>query len=118
MKPKPDLTTKFQLRPVGRFRRTVAVMALLCFLACRPNEGLEQSPSIVEASAVTSTSSRLAWVLDTSPYPPRWHCGQWTSAIGWLHILSDITTWLAYLAIPAMLIYFARKRGGMAGMAR
>lgn len=52
----------------------------------------------------------LSWVFDTSRYPPRWNCGNWSAAIGWLHIVSDLLTWLAYLAIPAMLVYFARKR--------
>ncbi len=113
MNPITDPTTKFQSWPIGRFMVSVALTVLVCSLACRPNDGPEQSSPIVEASAVTPTSSGLGWVLDTSPYPPRWQCGEWTSAIGWLHILSDLTTWLAYVAIPAMLIYFARKRGGM-----
>ena len=49
-------------------------------------------------------------LFDTSDYPARWNCGNWTSGEGWLHILSDIGTWSAYTAIPIVLIYFTFKR--------
>lgn len=32
----------------------------------------------------------LAKLLDTSDFPARWHCGNWTSGEGWLHIVSDV----------------------------
>ncbi len=50
------------------------------------------------------------WLLDTSNYPPRWHCGQWSSAMGWLHIASDFAIFVAYFAIPCLLVFFIRKR--------
>ncbi|MGE4001994.1 MAG: PAS domain S-box protein [Planctomycetaceae bacterium] len=53
----------------------------------------------------------LGWIFDTSNYQPRWLCGNWSPAIGWLHICSDIAIWLAYLAIPIALVYFAWKQG-------
>lgn len=49
-------------------------------------------------------------IFDTSDFPARWNCGVWTSAHGWLHILSDLTVWLAYLAIPLVLAYFTMRR--------
>lgn len=49
-------------------------------------------------------------LFDTSDFPPRWHCGNWDSFLGWLHIISDLVIWLAYMAIPIMLFYFVRKR--------
>ncbi len=49
-------------------------------------------------------------LFDTSDFPARWNCGQWTSVHGWLHILSDIGIWSAYFAIPAVLGYFLAKR--------
>jgi two-component system, sensor histidine kinase len=52
----------------------------------------------------------LHWLLDTSNYPPRWYCGQWSSAMGWLHIVSDVAIFVAYFTIPAMMVYFLRKR--------
>ncbi|TWT74519.1 Phytochrome-like protein cph1 [Posidoniimonas polymericola] len=57
-----------------------------------------------------SAAPFLGWVLDTSPYPPRWRCGRWTAGIGWLHIVSDTLIWAAYLAIPLTLGWFARTR--------
>jgi len=48
--------------------------------------------------------------FDTSDFPARWQCGNWSDFLGWLHILSDFATFGAYYAIPAVLFYFARKR--------
>ncbi len=48
--------------------------------------------------------------FDTSDFPARWYCGNWSEFLGWLHIVSDVVTFGAYFAIPAVLIYFARKR--------
>ena len=38
----------------------------------------------------------LMRLFDTSDFPPRWYCGNWTDGHGWLHILSDIAIWGAY----------------------
>ena len=53
----------------------------------------------------------IAKLFDTSDFPPRWHCGHWTSEHGWLHILSDLAIWGAYFSIPCILWFLAiRKR--------
>jgi PAS domain S-box-containing protein len=52
----------------------------------------------------------LAKLFDTSGFPPRWQCGDWTAGHGWLHILSDLGVWSAYFAIPCILIYFVLRR--------
>jgi PAS domain S-box-containing protein len=52
----------------------------------------------------------LLKLFDTSDFQPRWHCGQWTSLHGWLHILSDLGVWSAYVAIPCVLGYFVIRR--------
>jgi PAS domain S-box-containing protein len=52
----------------------------------------------------------LTNLFDTSGFPPRWHCGNWTAGHGWLHILSDLGVWSAYLAIPCVLGYFVLRR--------
>src|ERR1700733_7906107 len=52
----------------------------------------------------------LKHLFDTSDFPARWRCGSWTPAEGWLHILSDLGVWSAYLAIPCVLFYFALRR--------
>ena len=48
--------------------------------------------------------------FDTADFPARWYCGNWSDFLGWLHIISDLAIFGAYFAIPAVLIYFARKR--------
>ena len=55
----------------------------------------------------------LTSLFDTSGFPPRWYCGQWTAAHGWLHILSDLGVWSAYVAIPCVLGYFILKRSDL-----
>jgi PAS domain S-box-containing protein len=55
-------------------------------------------------------SDFLRDLFDTSGFPPRWNCGSWTAAHGWLHILSDLGIWSAYVAIPCVLVYFLLRR--------
>lgn len=52
----------------------------------------------------------LSKLFDTSDFPARWDCGVWTPGHGWLHILSDLGVWSAYLAIPCVLGYFIVRR--------
>jgi PAS domain S-box-containing protein len=49
-------------------------------------------------------------LFDTAGFPARWYCGRWSSAQGWLHIISDVGIWSAYTAIPCVLIYYALRR--------
>lgn len=49
-------------------------------------------------------------LLDTSDWPPRWHCGKWTEFHGWLYIISDLLVWSAYFAIPFIIIRFITKK--------
>jgi PAS domain S-box-containing protein len=49
-------------------------------------------------------------LLDSSDWPPRWHCGNWTEMHGWLYIVSDLLVWSAYFAIPTVILrYITRK---------
>lgn len=52
----------------------------------------------------------FARLFETADWPPRWHCGNWTKFHGWLYIISDISIWLAYFAIPILLFLIIRKR--------
>jgi len=52
----------------------------------------------------------LNFLFDTTNWPPRWHCGHWTDTLGWIHILSDLAIFGAYLAIPLILLYFCWSR--------
>ncbi len=56
-------------------------------------------------------SSEITDLFDTSDFPARWDCGQWTALHGWTHILSDIAIFGAYAAIPISICYYVlRKR--------
>lgn len=52
-------------------------------------------------------------LFDTSDFPARWTCGNWTSGHGWLHILSDLGVWSAYFAIPLVLAYFVMRKSDL-----
>ncbi len=49
-------------------------------------------------------------LFDTTDFPQRWYCGDWSAGHGWLHIISDVGIWAAYFTIPALLAYFLSKR--------
>ena len=50
-------------------------------------------------------------LFDTTGFPPRWQCGSgWTESLGWLHIVSDVLIWGAYVAVPIVLSYFIVKK--------
>ncbi|MDF1813416.1 MAG: hypothetical protein P1V20_14560 [Verrucomicrobiales bacterium] len=50
--------------------------------------------------------------FDTSDFPPRWHCGNWSEPLGWTHIISDLAIFGAYGAIPIALTYFILQKKG------
>lgn len=55
----------------------------------------------------------LTSIFDTTGFPARWDCGPgWKSEPfwGWLHIVSDLSIFGAYLAIPVIVVYFLRRR--------
>jgi chemotaxis family two-component system sensor kinase Cph1 len=52
----------------------------------------------------------FARLFDTSDWPPRWQCGRWTDFHGWLYIVSDLMIWLAYFAIPVIILYYMRRK--------
>ncbi|MDF1667666.1 MAG: PAS domain S-box protein, partial [Planctomycetota bacterium] len=63
----------------------------------------------------------FSWIqllFDTDDFPARWHCGYWSSAHGWTHIVADTMIWAAYMAIPLAIVYFLVKRRESLPMAR
>lgn len=53
----------------------------------------------------------LSHIFDTSDWPQRWHCGNWSEFEGWLYIISDLLIWAAYFAIPLIILrYVIRKK--------
>jgi len=67
----------------------------------------EQSPHLRDGPAMIDF---LANPFDPTGFVPRWSCGAWSPALGWLHIVSDLLIWLAYFAIPCVLIVIVRRR--------
>lgn len=54
-------------------------------------------------------------LFDTSDFPARWNCGNWSSIHGWTHIVSDLLIATAYLLIPiALARYCWLKRDELA----
>lgn len=49
-------------------------------------------------------------LFDTRDFPSRWHCGNWSAAHGWLHVVSDALIFGAYAAIPAVIAFVAVRR--------
>lgn len=49
-------------------------------------------------------------LLDSSDFPARWTCGRWSSGHGWLHIVSDTAIFMAYMAIPVVLVVLITRR--------
>jgi signal transduction histidine kinase/ActR/RegA family two-component response regulator len=49
-------------------------------------------------------------LTDTSDFPPRWYCGNWSAGLGWLHVGSDAAIAGAYFAIPCLMGYFILRR--------
>lgn len=49
-------------------------------------------------------------ILDTSSWPPRWHCGRWTDFHGWLYIISDLLVFSAYFTMPIIIVRYIAKQ--------
>src|SRR6187551_2436165 len=49
-------------------------------------------------------------LFDSSDWPARWHCGQWTEFHGWLYLISDLLIWSAYFSIPLVIIKYITKK--------
>lgn len=73
------------------------------------HNGAGHSGSITVNPANTESNS-LFNILDTSLWPARWDCGVWSPEHGWLYIISDLSIWLAYFAIPFILAFFYYRR--------
>lgn len=52
----------------------------------------------------------LKTLFSPTQYMPHGHCYLWQTPLVWLHIVSDALIAIAYWSIPAMLLYFVRRR--------
>ncbi|MFH5802868.1 PAS domain-containing protein, partial [Alienimonas sp. DA493] len=57
-----------------------------------------------------SAGAFFANLFDTSDFPARWYCGSWTEPLGWLHVVSDLGIWFAYMTIPLGLLALMWQR--------
>lgn len=73
---------------------------------------LEKCETTAESKVFTSEglSTFSAKLFDTTDFPPRWHCGNWHTDVGWLHILSDLGIFAAYFTIPGVLLFFMLRK--------
>lgn len=61
----------------------------------------------------------INFLFETKYWPQRWQCGEWTNSLGWVHILSEVAIFIAYLAIPIALsaLYYKRRDFPLPGLA-
>lgn len=110
-------------RPTKRYTLLVQWKLIVCFLLTSMTTGAnaqsccdsrcETSQQVAgDADQFKSEGPRVFFskLFDTSDYPARWFCGTWSSDVGWLHIVSDVAIFLAYMAIPIVLLYFLLRR--------
>jgi PAS domain S-box-containing protein len=76
----------------------------------RPRRSKSRQTGLAQQSPEELIVDALSKLFDTSDFPARWHCGHWTAFHGWLHIVSDLGVWSAYVAIPCVLGYFLLRR--------
>ena len=79
-----------------------------------------QACAICHSQKMAKSAVHIGWgdqvkdfflkLFNTADWPPRWHCGTWTDFHGWLYIISDVSIWAAYFAIPFLLFRIVVKR--------
>jgi len=78
--------------------------------ACVEADATLPAGAIAQTGDIEAGQRSVGWLFDTSGFPRRWECGEWSAALGWLHIVSDVLIWAAYMLIPLVLFYFVMKR--------
>ncbi len=80
---------------------------VVCDSACVSHNQISRQ---LKAGIFDQTGDFFTKMFNTADWPARWHCGTWTDFHGWLYILSDISIWAAYFAIPFLLFRILNKR--------
>ncbi|MBS7564033.1 HAMP domain-containing histidine kinase [Mucilaginibacter sp. Bleaf8] len=81
--------------------------AAVCGTSCN---AAHQHTTAAEQGLGIQTADFFKKLLDTSDWPPRWHCGKWSDFHGWLYIISDLLIWASYYIIPLLLITLVTRR--------
>jgi len=79
----------------------------LCDSLCNKHKLISSQPKLGFLGQVKDFFARI---VSTADWPARWHCGSWTDFHGWLYIMSDLSIWAAYFAIPFLLYRIVNKR--------
>jgi PAS domain S-box-containing protein len=103
----------------------LAVLALSAncqdFASCSNTPSCEATSSCGGKSQCESTQSEKTFksegpmvfakkLFDTKDFPARWYCGNWSTDVGWLHIISDLGIFGAYFTIPVVLLFFLLRK--------
>jgi signal transduction histidine kinase len=51
----------------------------------------------------------LQTLFSSGAFMPHGHCYLWQPGLVWLHVVSDVSIWLAYVAISATLLFLVRR---------
>jgi len=92
---------------ITQVNKTLSKPRLACDSLCHSNS---RASLQVHHSFLSQVKEFFTNIFNTADWPPRWHCGTWSDFHGWLYILSDLSIWAAYFAIPVLLYYIVRKR--------
>ena len=82
-------------------------VTLKCDFACRAKKYLSGTNN---GPLINQVKHFFGNIFQTSDWPARWHCGNWSDFHGWLYIISDIAIGAAYFSIPVLLYRIIRKR--------
>ena len=83
---------------------------MVCDSLCRSDAKLKQHSS---ESFIQQAKAFFSNILDTSQWPARWHCGNWSNFHGILYIIADLSIWAAYFTIPFLLFRILKKRSDL-----
>lgn len=83
------------------------VPVAVCNSSCYANTA---GAKAAHAGFFTQVKDFFTHLFSTADWPPRWHCGSWSDFHGWLYILSDLSIWASYFAIPFLLFRIVKKR--------
>ncbi|MFB9844396.1 sensor histidine kinase [Mucilaginibacter ginsenosidivorans] len=87
--------------------RALLQSSAVCDSMCNKHATISGQPNL---SFFAQVKEFFVKMFSTVDWPPRWHCGSWTDFHGWLYILSDLSIWAAYFAIPFLLYRMVKKR--------
>lgn len=91
---------------LAKTKENFSASKMVCDSLC----GSKKSSVKIKAGFFDQVKDFFTRIFDTSDWPARWHCGNWTDFHGWLYIISDTVIWAAYFAIPLLLFSIVKKR--------